>query len=161
MKPILSAERYAIERAICDKAEAYRKRVAVQANGKPRNWLSADEARHPDYAACDNAMRGRVEQYELLTDPPARFAAYIGKPLQEAKPETHNKYISDNANRRWRITTWTGDVVGLAECVSTWRTPHSFVSSTMSAYRVTMAGKVYHGRGACEGMAINLRRAKG
>ena len=138
MAPILTAERYAIERATCDKAAA-----------------------HPDYAACDNAMRGRVAQYELLTNPPERFVAYIGKPLQEAKPETHNKYISDNANRRWRVTTWTGDHLGVAEVTSTWRTPRSFVSSTMSSYRVTMAGKVYHGRSAGEGMAISLKRAKG
>lgn len=143
MKPVLTAERYAIERAICDKAEAYRKRVAVLPNGKPRNYLTAAEAQHPDYAACDNAMRGRVEQYELLTNPPERFTAYIS-----SKPVEH------------RITTWCGDELGTAMCMSTWRTPRSFVSSTLSEWHVMMAGRKYVGRSAGHGMAINLRRVK-
>lgn len=137
MKPQLTAEQYAIERAICDKAQAYWKAHASHSKSGSSS-MSAELAAHPDYAACDNAMRGRVEQYELLTNPPERFTAYIG--------------------RNGKLTTWCGDVVGAWMLMSRWRTPRSFVSSHMGAYHVMMAGKKYHGRSGGEGLAINLRR---
>ena len=58
---------YQRERAICDKAAAYAEQFR-QRNG----WIviPREAALHPDYVDCDNAMRGRVEQYELLRDMP-------------------------------------------------------------------------------------------
>lgn len=141
IRPELDAAGYAAARAICDRADHYFARVARDPRTLRRvNFLTAEQAAHPDYAACSNDMRGRVQQYELLTNPPERFVAYIGK--------------------GGTLTTWTGHLLGRADVTSTRRTPHSFVSSSMSSYRVTMAGKVYHGRSAGEGMAIALRRAK-
>lgn len=136
VKPILDAETYATERAICDKAAAYWSAHASYIRGSA-SALSAELAKHPDYAACDSAMRSRVQQYELLRDKPARFAAYIGK---------------DGF-----LTTWCGDKLGVAMPMSTWKTPRSYVSSTMTEYHVVMAGRKYHGRCAGEGMSILLR----
>lgn len=136
--PKLSAEQYAVERAICDKAQAYWQQHAT--HGKRGSSMSAELAAHPDYAACDNAMRGRVEQYELLRDKPDQFTAYIGK--------------------GGRLTTWCGDDLGAAMCMSTWKTPRSYVSSTMSIYHCMMGGRKYHGRSGGEGMSINLRAIK-
>ena len=136
VKPIISAEIYASERDICDKAQAYAERV-MTSGSKRRNFLTKEEAAHPEYVACDNAMRSRVEQYELLTTRPGRFSAYVGK--------------------GGTITTFTGDVLGTATPTSTWKTPRSFVSQTMTQYRVTMAGRAYTGRCGGEGLHIALR----
>ncbi|WP_425962617.1 hypothetical protein [Rhizobium nepotum] len=67
IKPVLSAAQYEIERAICNKAAAYAEQFK-QANG----WtvIPAEAVKHPDYAECDNDMRGRVEQFEILRDLP-------------------------------------------------------------------------------------------
>lgn len=56
---------YRRERAICDKASAY---WVANAGYAKNGWssLSAEKAAHPDYAACDNEMRGRVEQWGNL-----------------------------------------------------------------------------------------------
>lgn len=134
--PTLDPETYAIERATCDKAHAYAERIMTSGKRR-RNYLTAEEVSHPDYAACDNAMRGRVEQYEVLTHKPDVIVAYLGE--------------------RDVVTTWTGDPLGQAMCMSTWRTPRSYVSSTQSHYHAVIAGRKYHGRSGGEGMAIVLR----
>lgn len=128
---------YQRERAIIDRAEAYWNANATFSRG---GWssLSAEKAQHPDYTACDNAMRGRVEQYEIWRDLPEKFGAYIA---------------SDGAS----VTTWKGDVLGRAVEVSRWRTPRSYVSSTMSQYRATVGGRTYTGRSGGTGMYIALR----
>lgn len=117
--PVLTKEQYAVERAICDKADAH-----------GRN--------SPNYAFCaDNAMRGRVEQYEILTEMPATITAYIG---------------SDNKT----VNVWTGLPIGTCKETSRWRV-NSHIGSTMRQYHARIGRNVYTGRGFGEGMAIVLR----
>lgn len=128
---MIDAATYAIERAICDKAEAYA-RATMLRDGKQTNYLTAEEAKHPDYAACDNAMRGRVELFELHRDKPAAFSAYVvgGK-----------------------VTTWMGDVVGEITNRSTLGKGWTWRSVTVrSAW-----GTIYRGREYASMQLINLR----
>lgn len=143
IKPALTPEQYAIERAICSKAEAYAESVMCEGGSKrKRNYLTKDEAAHPDYAACDNAMRGRVEQFEILTEKPSRFGAYIG----ERVPNSSNHYV----------TTWTGDIVGTCYLGAGWRV-HSYVGSRMYQATAWIAGKEFTGRTFGKGMCVSLR----
>ena len=134
----IDRETYERERAICDKAQAYAEKIMCEGGDKrKRNYLTAEEARHPEYAACDNDMRGRVEQYEILHNPPETFVAYID---------------SDNA-----ASVWTGRKVSTSGvCVSSWRV-NSHYGSRMYQYRFRIAGREYTGRGFGKGMAIVLR----
>lgn len=137
MEPILSREEYEAARAICDKAQAYWKANATYSRG---GWssLSKELSAHPDYAACTNAMRGHVEQFELLTNPPEKFSAYIG---------------SDGRT----LTVWTGTVIGDAQAGRSWPTGSRFCGTSLVSYECTMAGRHYHGRSQGPGMCINLR----
>lgn len=136
--PELTAERYAIERAICDTAEAYAARM--RATRGPRcAYITREEAAHPDYAACNNEMRGRVEQYELLTSPPEKLSAYVAL---------------DGF-----ITTWTGHRIGrILNVGQPWRGRNYY--DTIAQYRVALAGRTYTGRSGGAGMLINLRLVK-
>jgi hypothetical protein len=134
----IDRETYERERAICDKARAYAEKIMCEGSSKrKRNYMTADEAAHPDYAACDNDMRGRVEQYEILNNPPETFVAYID---------------SDNA-----ASVWTGRKVSTSGvCTSSWRV-NSHYRLRMYQYRFKIAGREYTGRGLGKGMAIVLR----
>lgn len=136
MKPILDQKTYELERAICDKASSYRHQTT---RGK-RNYLTAEEAAHPDYAACDNVMRGRVEQYELLADTPSEIFAYIGKPEVG----------------RYPVQTWTGLEIGFARVSSSWRV-HSHIGSHQYQFYALINGREFTGRGFGEGMCIRLK----
>lgn len=138
--PVLTTEQYATERAICDRAQAYADSIMRPTGGKTRNYLTAAEAAHPDYTACNNDMRGRVEQYELLTDPPERLVAYAGK---VGLPTV-------------ALTTWTGDALGIATITSSWRV-RSYIGSTMHQFTARIAGREYTGRGFGDGMCLSLR----
>lgn len=145
--PTISAEQYATERAICDKAAAYA-RAAMAARGPRCNYLTADEAKHPDYAACDNDMRGRVEQYELLHDTPETLVAYLGRPDRQA--------CNYETGQPWPVTVWTGREIGRAFVRSKWRV-RSFIGSHMHQFEARINGRVFTGRSFGEGMAIVLR----
>lgn len=146
---MIDAATCAIERAICDKAQAYAAQF-VQRNG----WtvLTAEQAAHPDYAACDNAMRGRVEQYELLTATPERFVAYIAAEQTREQVDATN-YV---ACRRWHITTWAGDVLGTVVLGSGWRVNSCF-GPRMYQATAWVNGREFTGRTFGAGMCISLR----
>lgn len=128
---MIDAATYAAERAICDKAAAYAEQFR-QRNG----WIviPADAAKHPDYAACDNAMRGRIELYELHRDKPERFSAYV----------------VDNGE----IATWPGDVIGKVTHRSTLGTGWTWRSITVR----TAWGVTYRGREYASMQLVSLRR---
>jgi hypothetical protein len=132
---------YQRERAICDKAQAYWKAHASY-DRSGASSMTAEQAAHPDYAACDNAMRGRVEAWELQRDKPAVFFAYL-----DAKGE--------------HVTTWLGDVIGRVTRLrrSTHRTWNG-ARHSMYHVHVTAFGKRYHGKGSGPGMCITLRAFK-
>lgn len=144
IQPVLSAEQYAIERAICDKAFAYWKANATYSRG---GWssLSAEKAKHPDYAACDNDMRGRVEQYELLRDLPEKLSAYIGS------REPNGMGIDKEVGRTYPVTVWTGLAIGFCTLVS-----HYSRRKRFQCY-ATISGRDYTGSTEGVGMFVNLR----
>lgn len=145
----ISAEQYAIERAICDKAADYWK---ANATFSKSGWssLSANLAAHPDYAACNNDMRGRVDQYETLRDLPATIVAYIGK------PNRNGMGVDRVMGQTYPVTTWTGLPLGFATKGATWRV-NSYVGTHMSQFYARIGGREYTGRGFGEGCAIVLR----
>ena len=135
----ISPAQYERERAICDKAAAYWQANATFARSGASS-MSRELASHPDYAACDNAMRGRVEQYEILRDLPETICAYIGTREGGSYP----------------VTTWAGDVLGYATKGATWRVA-GYVGTHMSMFYARIGGREYAGRGYGEGMYITLR----
>lgn len=144
----ISPEQYAIERAICDKANAYVERVCA---APARNYLTAEEAKDPDYAACNNDMRGRVEQFEILRDLPETIVAYMTLEREESQR------TNIEACKRWTVSTWSGHKLGFANETSRWKTPNSFMSSHMSQFMATIGGRTYTGRCGGSGMAITLK----
>jgi hypothetical protein len=113
--------------------------------------MSSELCAHPDYAACDNAMRGRVEQYEILTNPPERLSAYVGEPLGDGAPLDK---FGDRSRRS--LTVWTGDQIGAIFLGKGWRST-SYIGSRMYQAHATIAGRRYTGRTFGEGMLVNLR----
>lgn len=147
IKPKLSPDEYKSARAVVDKADAYWQQVT----GGKRNWISREEAEHPDYAAASNDLRGRVEQYEILTNPPERLVAYIGTLTHEERNRTNVASL-----RRYTVIVWTGEQIGTATQGAKWRV-NSWIGSHMAQYYATIAGREYTGRGLGEGMCISLR----
>lgn len=84
-----------------------------------------------------------------------RVKAHIrkGRPVRESTRHLGG-YVKGNT-----LTDWKGKtVVAQLKRVSTWKTPLSNPFSTSrSAYRATVGGVEYHGRGYGEGMSLILR----
>jgi hypothetical protein len=134
---MIDAATYERERAICDKAQAYA-RATMATRGPKCCYITAEEALHPDYAACDNAMRGRVEQYEVLRDMPDRFCAYAGA---------------------GRVQTGAGDDLGALHWTSS-RRIGGYVSSRYYYGRAIIGGVHYSAQGHGKGMYLILRKLK-
>ena len=142
---------YQRERAICDKARAYAESIMANGTGKRvRNYLTAEEAAHPDYAACDNAMRGRVERYEILRDMPEVIFAYIGE------GKRNGVGVDRISGQSYPVTTWTGDVLGNATRGRGWRV-NSHMGTHMYQFYARINGREYTGRGFGSGMCIRLK----
>lgn len=149
MQPVLSPEQYAIERAICDKAEATLRALWPQwAKG---GAIPAVVTQHPDYLACNNDMRGRVEQFEILRDLPDVIFAYISLPGNSRDFATNCRGAQPHC-----VTVWTGLKIGHAYETGRWSIG-GFLSSTMHQYRATIGGREYTGRGPGVGMYVRLR----
>lgn len=146
----ISPETYAIERAICDKAHAYGESIMAPQGKRVRNYLTAAEAAHPDYVACDNAMRGRVEQFEILRDLPETVFAYIGQ------PNRNGMGVDRILGQTYPVTVWTGLPIGFATMGSQWRV-NSHLGSHMAQFYARIGGREYTGRGFGSGMCIALR----
>jgi hypothetical protein len=134
----IDAATYAVEKAICDKAAAFWKANATYSKG---GWSTLDKelAKHPDYAACSNEMRGRVEQFEILRD----------------LPDVIHGYVSSDEKA---VTVWTGLPLSTQLYAGkSWKTSGSYVSSTMTQYYAWIGGKQYTGRSGGSGMFIRLK----
>lgn len=137
MTAIVTREQYETERAICDKANAYWKANATFSKGGCSS-MGPELSAHPDYSACTNDIRARVEQYELNRDKPERFTAYV-------------------SSEGDHLTCWTGLIVGRTmNCTCTKRKAFGGGYADSYTFR-TIWGDVYRGFGAC-GLAINLKR---
>lgn len=137
-----SAADYQRERALLDSYNEWARQFL-----QPNGWtvIPAGTVAPGELATVDNAMRSRVERFQLFSDAPDSFVAYIGKPQ------------GDGMGQTWTVTTWTGDVICHATRGAVWRTPHSYVSSTMAQFYCLLGGREYTGRGAGEGMSIHFR----
>lgn len=145
---------YRRERAICDKASAY---WTANADYAKNGWssLSAEKAAHPDYAACDNEMRGRVEQWEILHNPPEKLCAYVGN------AEPNGMGIDREYGRTFPLTVWVGQKIGYCTLASKWHV-NSGIGSHMHQIYAWIRGadgveREYTGRGFGPGMAVMLR----
>lgn len=58
------------------------------------------------------------------------------------------------------LTDWHGRALGTFRYVSTWRTPRSYISSTMSQVEAVIDGITYTGRSAGKGMIWKGKRKK-
>jgi hypothetical protein len=144
---MLTPETYAIERAAVDKADETMRRMAPDVANRG-GYLPVEISRHPDYAAVDNAMRGRVNQYELLNDTPESFVAYVGK----LHARTDSAYGLGSRD----LTTWTGDVIGTVTLGAGWRV-QSYIGSRMFQAYARVNGREFTGRTFGEGMLVSLR----
>lgn len=150
MNPILNADQYKVERAICDKAAAYAESVMCEGGSKrKRNYLTKEEALHPDYAACDNDMRGRVDQYEILTELPERVAAYVGN------REPNGMGVDRMAGRSYPLQVWTGLQIGNCTLVER-KGRNRFGEKSYQCY-ATIQGREYVGQSGGVGMWANLK----
>lgn len=138
----MTEEQYLVERAICDKAHAY---WEAHASYSKNGWSSmGPELRaHPDYAACSNDTRGRVESYEILRDLPDSFTAYLTR-----------------TDGRLVLSVWTGIPLGAAVINSSRATPLSYDSNRYYYGTATIGGVAYYWRGAGEGMCCRVRKSK-
>ena len=138
---MIDHETYARERALVDKSEATMRALwpAWAKGGAVPEAVTA----HPDYRAVDNAMRSRVAQYELLTNTPESFVAYIGDEL---------KY-----GRVSRVTTWAGDMLGTCVPTSNWRVYNSAYGSRMYQVTARVGDREFTGRTFGQGMSVVLR----
>lgn len=64
-------------------------------------------------------------------------------------------YLGNNG----KLLDWHGSVIGTYRILSTWRTPRSFVSDTMSSIEAFVNRVRYLGRGAGEGMIFRGKRS--
>jgi len=81
-------------------------RQFIQSNG----WtvIPADKKPRGIAATVDNAMRSRVERYQIFTSPAESMVAYIG----DRAP--NGMGIDRQMGRTYPLTVWTGEVIGYA-----------------------------------------------
>lgn len=145
----ISQSEYKTKKAICDKAAAILKKLAPDTYNK-EGVVPTCVIDHPDYKACNNTIRGEVEQYELLHNPPEKLIAYIG---------TGNKNgmgCDRIIGQTYPITVWTGLPIGNATIGSSWRV-NSYMGTHMHQFYARIAGREYTGRSFGEGMCIILK----
>lgn len=136
---IVTHEQYETEKAICDKAQAFWNANATFSKG---GWssMSKELSEHPDYAACTNDLRGRVEQYELNRDKPEKFAAYVSRDGQACN-------------------VWTSLIIGRLVRAKATKRRRDWQGTVYSYVFESLWGKTYRGFGAC-GCVINLKQVK-
>jgi len=86
---------------------------------------------------------------------PDYVAAYVGKKIGDGVG--CDRFSSTS---RRELTDWHGKVIGTCYISSTWKTPRSYVSSTMHQIYALVDGIKYTGRGAGEGMLFRGKKVK-
>ncbi len=146
---------YLRERAICDKAREYMERNSELTPSGGLLCLSAEKAKHPDYVTCNNEMRGRVEQWEILHNPPERFGAYV------SAAEPNGIGCDRQYGRTYPLTVWTGQKIGYCTLATSWHVNSAFGTHMYQIYAwirgVDGIDREYTGRGFGTGMIVNLR----
>lgn len=87
----------------------------------------------------------------------AQLVAYLGKASIPTFGTVYNGIVPV-----YPVQTWHGEMIGTARERSRWRTPRSFLSSTMSTWDVRLTdGRRYTAWGAGTGCILRGRRAGG
>lgn len=145
---------YRRERAICDKAHKFMERNS-ELTPSGGYCLSADKAKDPDYAACSNEMRGRVEQWEILNNPPEKLCAYV------ANADPNGMGADRQYGRTYPLTVWTGQKIGYCTLASKWRVNSAYGTHMHQIYAWIRDAdgieREYTGRGYGPGTAVMLR----
>lgn len=147
----IDAKTHAIYREAIDIAATYwRNHATFAKNGA--SSMPAELAKAPDYANCTNDMRGQVEQFETLHNPPSALVAYIGN----AAPNGCG--IDREYGRTYPLTVWTGHKLGYA----TLGRPYRIRGTKVHRVYAWITGRdgverEYTGVGQVVGMAVNLR----
>lgn len=105
---------------------------------------------NPEWQAVDNEIRGKVEQYRILNNPPETLVAYIGQ------RRNNGIGVDRIIGASYPVTVWTGLQIGIATKGAEWRV-NSFIGTHMAQFYARIAGREYTGRGFGEGMSIVLR----
>lgn len=142
-----SAEQYKQEcRAIAAYskwAEQYHQRngwAVIPAGKKPRGIAGT----------VDNAMRSRVERFQIFTESPQELCAYIGD------NEPNGMGIDRQLGRSYPVTVWTGEPIGYATIGSKWRVRSQWGTHMCQIY-ARINGREYTGRGFGVGCIVRLR----
>ncbi len=88
----------------------------------------------------------------------------LGVVSHQGKDYVASGYTRDHAHlvaylgKDGNLTKWDGTVIGSYRIVSTWKTPRSYVSSTMHQVEATLAdSSVWTGRSAGVGMSYSAK----
>ena len=147
MHGMLSKVEYNEARALCDAAnKAMRDNWPEWEKG---GLVPESVTSHPDYLACTNEIRGKVEQYEILTNTPETIFAYIGAPMGNGMG------CDGVAGQSYPVTVWTGEKIGNATKGATWRVGR--YGDRLSQFYARINGREFTGRSQGQGMYIKLK----
>lgn len=119
-------------------------------------WLGDRNSYHPSelprrLRQVDNAMRSRVERFELYRDKPEKIVAYIGQ------PNRNGMGLDRVFGQSYPVTVWTGEPIGFATLGTSWRKYGSHWGTHMHQFYARIDDREYTGRNMGAGMAIVLR----
>jgi hypothetical protein len=84
---------------------------------------------------------------------------FQGRTFESGGAIVKDEWIIAYPGKDGRLNDWHGQQIGTYNILSTWRTPRSFVSSTMSSIECLVNGIRYVGRGAGIGMILRAKRS--
>jgi hypothetical protein len=85
---------------------------------------------------------------------------FNGKTFEAGGAVVTDKFITAYLGKAGILQDWHGARIGAYRILSTWRTPRSYVSSTMNSVECFVNGVRYVGRSAGVGMVINAKPSK-
>jgi hypothetical protein len=115
-----------------------------------------------DYCAVvytENAMEKGKGETEMYVETDCVFEVEGHKYEADGAVVTPDRIVA-YPGENGRLNDWHGNPIGTYRIVSTWRTPRSYVSSTMHQIEATVNGIVYTGRGAGTGMIYTGKRKR-
>jgi hypothetical protein len=138
---------YRREKRLLDQYEAW----AAQFT-RPNGWTVIPAKARPKGKAAlvDNAMRSRVQRFEIFTQSPDCLTAYIGDGRLDGMG------IDRICGQSFPVTVWTGEPIGYATRGRQWRV-NSAYGSNMAQFYAVINGREYSGRSFGAGSYINLK----
>lgn len=142
-----SAEQYKKE---CRAIAAYNK--WAEQFRQPNGWTVIPSGKRPRGIAgtVDNAMRSRVERFQIFTESPQELCAYIGD------NEPNGMGIDRQLGRSYPVIVWNGEPIGRATIGSKWPVCSHWGTHMCQIY-ARINGREYTGRGFGVGCIVRLR----